>query len=103
MADYRLSSMAEADIEGIADYTVDTWGEAQALRYVGELVLCFERIAQNPGLGRTCDAVRRGYRRIEQGKHVLFYHHVAGQVLIRRILHQSMLPIRHLMDDSTKP
>jgi len=86
-------------MDGIAEYSVDTWGEAQARRYIAEIVECCERIADNPRLGRSCPEIRRGYRRIEQGKHVLFYEQVDGEVLVRRILHQGMMPIRHAMED----
>jgi plasmid stabilization system protein ParE len=38
-------------------------------------------------------------RRIEQGKHVVFYREDPEGILIVRILHQSMLAERHRMDD----
>jgi len=102
VAAYRFSNLAERDMEGIADYTVDTWGPAQATRYIADLIDCCERIALNPRIGRPCGKVRRGYRRIEHGKHVLFYRLAAGEILISRILHQSMLPHQYILEDSTE-
>jgi len=64
-----------------------------------EIEDCFLRLAENPSLGRACDAIRPGLRRIEQGKHVIFYRQHAKGILVSRILHQSMLPTRHPMDD----
>lgn len=99
MAAYHLSNLAEKDLEGIADYTVDTWGAAQATRYIAGLIDCCERIALNPRIGRSCNKIRRGYRRIEHGKHVLLYRLTGEEILISRILHQSMLPRQHLLED----
>jgi toxin ParE1/3/4 len=56
-------------------------------------------LADNPALGRSCDDIRPGLRRMESGQHVVFYREEAGGILISRILHQRMLPERHAMDD----
>lgn len=100
MSEYRLSSLAELDLADIADYTTDVWGANQAYLYLDALVDCFNRIAQMPDLGRASYSVHPGFRRIEQGKHVIFYKPGKHGVFISRILHQSMLPARHeLMED----
>jgi toxin ParE1/3/4 len=95
----RFSRRAEADLEDIGRYTLRTWGEAQADRYLGELENCCQLIADNPARGRPCDDIRSGLRRIEQSKHVLFYREESGGILISRILHQRMLPDRQAIDD----
>ncbi len=95
MSGYRLSALAELDLADIADYTTDVWGATQADNYLDSLVECFIRIAQRPGLGRACDSIHPGFRRIEQGRHIIFYKPGKSGVLIGRILHQSMLPARH--------
>jgi toxin ParE1/3/4 len=100
MVGYRLSNRAEVDLEAIADYTVDTWGPEQAIRYITGLLDCCERIALNPQIGRPCQVVRTGYRRIEHERHVLFYRVIDGDAFIARILHQGMLPEKHVLDDS---
>jgi toxin ParE1/3/4 len=56
-------------------------------------------LADNHGLGRGCDEIRSGLRRIESGRHVVFYREQAGGILVSRILHQRMLPERQAMDD----
>jgi toxin ParE1/3/4 len=93
--EYRLSALAELDLADIADYTTDVWGAKQAEHYLDNLVECFLRIARRPNLGRPSDAVHPGFRRIEQGKHVIFYKAGKRGVFIGRILHQAMLPARH--------
>ena len=100
MATFRFSRRAEADLLSIAGYTLHTWGEAQAYRYVGELETCCQMLADNPGLGRSCDDVRPGLRRMEHGKHVVFYRvQQPGGILVVRILHQRILPERQAIDD----
>ncbi len=99
MAAYRLSRRAEADLLSIANYTQRTWDERQAAHYIDELEACCQMLADNPGLGRRCDDVRPGLRRLEHGRHVVFYREGNGDVLISRFLHQRMLPDRNLTDD----
>jgi toxin ParE1/3/4 len=96
---FRFSRRGEADLLDIGIYTLAEWGEAQANRYLVELATCCRTLAVNPGLGRPCDHVRPGLRRLEHGKHVVFYRQESGGILISRILHQRMLPEIHTIDD----
>jgi toxin ParE1/3/4 len=96
----RFSRRAEADMLSIGAYTLRTWGESQAIRYLGDLEACCQMLADNPALGRTCDDVRPGLRRMEFGRHVVFYREDTGGILVSRILHQRMLPERHAIDDA---
>jgi toxin ParE1/3/4 len=99
-AEYRLSRLARLDLIEIADYTVDRWGADQANRYLDSLAARFEQLARTPTIGRPCTSVRPGYRRMEHEKHVIFYRTKRNGVFIGRILHERMLPGRHLIDDS---
>jgi toxin ParE1/3/4 len=95
----RFSRRAEADLVGIGEYTSRTWGEVQSVRYIDSLDAFCRMLADNPSLGRSCDHVRKGLRRIESGQHVVFCRVDARGILISRILHQRMLPKRYSMDD----
>ncbi len=99
MPAFRFSRRAEDDLLSIGSYTLRTWGENQALRYIGDLETCCQMLADNPALGRTYDDVRPGLRRMEIGRHVVFYREDAVGILVSRILHQRMLPERHVIDD----
>ena len=92
MRKLRYSRLAEADLDEIAAYTIGEWGEAQAGLYLSELQDGCERLAGNAGLGRSCDAVRKRLRRMEQGSHVVFYNTDESGVLVVRILHKSVVP-----------
>ena len=92
MALIRFSRSAQADLLRIGAYTLETWGAAQAERYLNDLEQCAKLLAANPSLGRACDWIRPGLRRFEKGRHVMFYRQGEDGVLVSRILHQSMLP-----------
>jgi toxin ParE1/3/4 len=97
VAGFRFSRRAEADLLSIGEYTLRTWGKAQAARYIGELEICCQTMADNPGLGRPCDDVRPGLRRLEHRKHVIFYRQEREGILISRILNKRMIPDRHFI------
>ena len=99
MARFHFSRRAEVDLFNIGAYTLQTWGEDQAIRYLDDLEACCQMVADNPALGRVCDEVRPGLRRIERGRHVVFYREGAGGILVSCILHQRMLPERQVIDD----
>ena len=99
MARFRFSRRARADIDRITEYTLQTWGPAQASGYIAQLEGSCELLAGNPLMGRKCDDVHPGLRRMEKGKHVVFYQPEGRGILVVRILHQRMLPARHVMDE----
>lgn len=99
MARFLLTARAEADLLEIADYTLRTWGERQCARYLAQLEDCCQRLADHPIIGRSCDHVRPGLRRREQGKHVVFYRRAGADILVVRILHERMLPELHMGED----
>jgi len=92
MKSVHFSKAAFSDLKDIDDYSMKEWGEAQAEQYLTELEACILRLVKNPMLGRPCAEIRPGLRRIETGKHVIFYRLTEGEIWISRILHQSMLP-----------
>jgi len=83
----------------IADYTLRTWGAEQAIRYLEDLETRCQMLAVHPLLGRPSDTTRPGLRRMECGRHVVFFREDARGILISRILHQRMLPAKYAMGD----
>lgn len=97
MSRYLLSPAAHVDLEQIWAYTHDRWGVDQAEEYLRELQRTIERVAANPSIGRVCDEIRPGYRKLAAGSHTLFYRvTVEGLIDIGRVLHQRMDTDRHL-------
>jgi toxin ParE1/3/4 len=96
MAGFFLSGKAKADVKEIGRYTQQRWGVEQRNRYLGELDACFQKIGTNPTLGNSAEAIRAGYRRIREGSHVVFFRKAGHEVEIVRVLHERMLPGKHL-------
>ena len=95
---YKLSKRAEKDLAGIWRYTLDTWSQEQANKYLGGLLNACEEISKAPAfVGRSYEHIRSGYRKYSWGKHVIFYQiQCDGTILISRILHEKMDYDRHL-------
>jgi toxin ParE1/3/4 len=81
---------AEADLIGIWVYSFETWGEAQADRYLAALENGIRQLVENPGNGKPREELREGYwsRRLEH--HVVFYTFTDAEVRVRRVLHEVM-------------
>lgn len=92
---YRLSPLAEADLEEIWLYTFRTWSVEQADSYHGGLVTAFEGLAAGHKKGRPVD-IREGYLKYAVGSHLVFYRVTGAGVDVIRILHQKMDVSRHL-------
>jgi toxin ParE1/3/4 len=97
VAKFHFSRRAETDAADIDEYTYRTWGEEQAVAYLNELENCCRLLAGNPKIGHACDEVRSGLRRMECGRHVIFYRKDRGGIVVVRILHQRMIPDRNTM------
>jgi toxin ParE1/3/4 len=92
----RVRKRAKADLREIGRYTRERWGREQSNRYLGALDDCFQQLVSMPSLGRAYADLPM-YWRYEQGSHVVFFRREAnGDVVIVRVLHERMLPERHL-------
>jgi toxin ParE1/3/4 len=96
----RFSRSAKGDLLGIGRYTVRAWGGKQAAAYIADLEKFCTKLAETPEIGRRCDEIRAGLRRLERSRHVVFYRREPGGVVIVRILHQRMLPESYLWNKS---
>ncbi len=65
MADFRLSARADADLAGIANYTIETFGIEPARQYRDALEACFHNLVWNPHLGRSVKRLAPSLRRFQ--------------------------------------
>jgi toxin ParE1/3/4 len=86
---YRISKRAASDINEIASFTLERWGEEQVDRYLSGLEALFHIIAGRPMMGRSAAQVLPNLRRVEHISHIVFYMTVPGGISIERILHKS--------------
>lgn len=91
MSGYRLAPRAKRDLDDIWTFTEQTWGVAQAERYIRDIRDACEDLAAGRRCGRDVDHIRPGYMMLAVGAHFIFYHGDAGsKVDVIRILHQRM-------------
>ncbi len=98
MAKIRLSRKAIADIDGIWEYTVQTWSEDQAVVYYRQIYNAIQSLDSIPlFLEKKYDIVKPGVLGYRVGHHVIFYKRDKdGTISVDRILHERMDYQRHL-------
>jgi toxin ParE1/3/4 len=70
---YTLSKAAENDIAAIAEYTVETFGIAQAETYRDGLIRTFEFLAEFPRAARERTELRQNTRVYPYQSHLIIY------------------------------
>lgn len=87
---YILSSAADNDLEDIFDYTLRRYGLNQAIKYLTELEVVFDKLSVNPYIGKSRDEVKSGLRSFPKQEHVIFYRQLdLASIYIVRVLHSS--------------
>lgn len=84
-----ITRRAASDLEGIAVFTLEQWGEAQMEVYLSNLADRFSWLADHPLVGRPRDDIRPGIRSFREGSHVVYYRAVSDRIEIIGVLHQS--------------
>lgn len=92
---YRLSPLAEDDLEGIWLYSLQNWSLSQADSYYRGLVAEIEGLAAGTKKGRTVD-VQPGYLKRSCGAHVIYFRDRGDWLEIVRVLHGAQDAERHL-------
>ena len=97
MSHVVLSPKAKADLSDVWNYTYTEWGVEQAEKYVRELWTIISELTDDLTKSVDIGDVRRGYRKVRAGSHVVFFKVTStGVVDVVRILHQKMDFNRHL-------
>ena len=91
MRRFYLTRSAQADLGSIARFTQNRWGVRQRNAYLKEVDQVFRSLAKNPLMGKACDDIREGYRKLPRGAHVIYYKQPSeDELLIVRILHATI-------------
>lgn len=90
MKELLVRPEAEADIDGIWEYTVETWGIEQANRYAREVWDRIQDLTAGSVVSRAVDEVKPGLRRVAVGRHVVFFRETERAVGVVRVLHGRM-------------
>jgi toxin ParE1/3/4 len=85
-----FSSDAEEDVQEIADYTFEAWGDDQEEIYLSSLYRRLNEISRDPDRWKKRDDLFEGCQTAFAGRHVIFIRIQESEVFVSRILHQSM-------------
>ncbi len=92
-----LSPKAKVDLSQVWDYTCAEWGAEQAEKYIRDLWAVIEEHSSDLTKSVDISDVRKGYRKVRSGYHVIFFKLTkVGVIDVVRILHQKMDFDRHL-------
>lgn len=83
---YRLSALAERDLEEIWSYVAEDTSPATADRLIDAIIDRFELLAEQPRMGRLRPEFGEGVRSFTVENYVIYYRH-EGDVLVARVLH----------------
>ena len=92
---YRLSPLAEADLEEIWLYTFRQWSVEQAEEYHNSIIMGIEGLASGSNVPQRTD-VRDGYWKYKVGMHVLYFLCSDEYLDVIRVLHGRMDVDAHL-------
>ena len=98
MAKIRLSRKAMADLDGIWDYTAQSWSEEQAVIYYRQIYSAIQGLNNLPVfLEKRYDVIKSGLWGFKVGHHIIFYKKGNnGSISVDRILHEKMDFPRHI-------
>lgn len=83
---YRLSALAEQDLDEIWSYVAEDASPDTAVRLIDALIQRFELLAEQPRMGRLRREFGADVRSFTVENHVIYYRS-DGDVLIARVLH----------------
>lgn len=84
---FTLSRAAESDLATIADYTIRTFGEEQAILYRDGLIDALDFLARFPKAARQRTELRGDVRAHPYRSHLIFYRPAGDDIFILRIRH----------------
>jgi toxin ParE1/3/4 len=80
--------LAEKDLDLIFEYTVETWGQEQAIRYSEDLIDAISLLAEFPYTGRDRSGWVEGLRSLVVAQYLVLYRVLEDDVRILRVLHE---------------
>jgi len=96
IANYRIRSLAQSDLESIWLHTLEQWGVDQANTYLEAIIQRFDWLVDNPLVGKPRDDIKEGYYCFPEGMHIVFYKINDDQIEIIGVPHQSMDIVEYL-------
>ncbi len=96
MKRYDLSREAQLNIKKIRRYSIDNWGDRQAVKYITQLREQMRHLAQMPTLGTHRSDIDDSVYAYPYESHMIYFTVTDSGIAVAGILHQRMLPENHL-------
>ncbi len=90
MGVYKVSGKAEIDLTKMYEYGIESFGLKQAQTYLLGMHTLFQILADNASLGRDASKFVLLLKRFSYKSHTIFYMATDIDVLMVRVLNQSM-------------
>jgi toxin ParE1/3/4 len=87
---WRLTPLAEIDLEDIFAYTVKQWDFEQVERYHSDLLTMFDALVVDDWRGTMVSPKHSSLFKQRCGHHLIIYARTDGTVEIVRVLHERM-------------
>jgi toxin ParE1/3/4 len=96
MKSVKYARRANADLEGITDYTARTWGAEQAKKYNRDIQAKMQEIAKGEASIQPLDVSKARMFKARVNRHLIIFEQTDEHILIVRVLHEAM-DIPHLV------
>jgi toxin ParE1/3/4 len=93
---YKITSDAQTDLKEIRKYTIQQWGTTQSKKYLSELRNKLIFLSQNPMIGKQHQDLGNDTYSFPYVSHTIYYTLNNKQLVVFGVLHQSMVPAKHL-------
>ncbi|MUK77868.1 type II toxin-antitoxin system RelE/ParE family toxin [Aliivibrio fischeri] len=93
---YKLSTLAQAHLHKIKNYTVTNFSQMQWNNYKDMLLNGFQMLADNPNVGKSCNDLYENGFYFPVGKHTAYFTKEDDFILVVAVLSQTQLPQNHL-------
>ncbi|MFA1560044.1 type II toxin-antitoxin system RelE/ParE family toxin [Aliivibrio fischeri] len=93
---YKLSTLAQAHLHKIKNYTVTNFSQMQWNNYKDILLNGFQMLADNPNVGKSCNDLYENGFYFPVGKHTAYFTKEDDFILVVAVLSQTQLPQNHL-------
>ena len=96
MRTLEYTESAEADLVGIVQTTIDTWGTDQATQYIDGLERVTGHLLEHPAIGAIREDLADSPRAFPYQSHILYYRDEPERLVVLRVLHKRMDPQLHV-------
>ena len=87
MAKFFLTRRAGLDLLEVEEFSMEKWGEPQSGIYMSELYEAFDKISENPGIGKIRQHRAFPFYMAPAGSHFAIYKPFKDGVIIAKVVH----------------